>query len=219
MAYQSASHERLFRQAMLHFPWLFLAQLPEGILSLIQKYFETEWANSPKLAFFILYPLSCASTAICSAAAFIIIKNPAEARMSLHYLTKELIPKMKYLILSSWLLGLVMIPATLAFVLPGIWVLSQYLFIPFCIVTAPSQGLSAYFSLSKNITGENRLVCLAAAFLSFFVSLWSYFGMGLLSHWIFNPALLLGIEVVLGMLLSVFLTAWTATLYLEVSKK
>jgi hypothetical protein len=43
--------------------------------------------------------------------------------------------------------------------------------------------------------------------------------MGLLSQWIFSPTLLLGLEAVLGMLLSVTLTTWTATLYLEVSQK
>jgi len=219
MAYQFASHQRLFRQAMLHFPWLFIAQIPEGLLSLIQKYFETEWADSPKLAFLVLYPLYCASAAICSAATFVIIRSPAETTFSLGYLTKELFPKIKFLILSSWLLGLVMIPATLAFIFPGIWVLSQYLFLPFCIVTAPKQSLSSYFGLSKNLASTQRQICLLTAFLSFFVSLLSYFGLGLLSQWVFSPALLLGLEAVLGMLLSIALTTWTATLYLEVSQK
>jgi hypothetical protein len=219
MAYQFASHQRLFRQAMLHFPWLFIAQIPEGLLSLIQKYFETEWADSPKLAFLVLYPLYCASAAICSAATFVIIRSQSETAISFRYLTKELFPKMKFLILTSWLLGLVMIPATLALVFPGIWVFSHYLFLPFCILTTSEQSLSSYFSLSKSLASTHRQVCLLTAFLSIWVSLLSYFGMGLLSQWIFSPTILLGLEAVLGMLLSVTLTTWTATLYLEVSQK
>ncbi len=218
MAYQFASHQRTFQQAMLHFPWLFIAQIPEGLLSLIQKYFETEWADSPKLAFLILYPLYCASAAICSAATFVIIRSQSETPISFRYLTKELFPKINFLILTSWLLGLVMIPATLLF-FPGIWVLSQYLFLPFCIVTAPKQSWSSYFSLSKSLASTHRQVCLLTAFLSFYVTLMSYFGMGILSHWVDSSLLLLALEAILGMLLSVALTTWTATLYLEVSQK
>jgi hypothetical protein len=112
-----------------------------------------------------------------------------------------------------------MIPATLALFFPGIWVLSQYLFLPFCIVTAPKQSLSSYFSLSKSLASTHRQVCLLTAFLSFYVTLMSYFGMGILSHWVDSSLLLLALEAILGMLLSVALTTWTATLYLEVSQK
>jgi len=219
MAYKFASHQKTFREALIYFPWLFLAQIPEGLLSLIQKYFETEWADSPKLTFFILYPIYCASAAICSAATYVIIKSSPEIKISWHYLTKEIIPQLKFLILTSWLIGFVMIPATLAFVFPGIWVLSKYLFLPFCILTPGEQGFSHYFNVSKQLSDANRQICLFTAFLSFLVSLLSYFGIGLLSQWISSSALLLALEATLGMLLSVVLTTWTVTLYLEVSRK
>lgn len=216
MAYSFSSHRKLYKKALIHLPWLFLAQLPEGLLSFLQKYFETEWADSPKLSFLILYPLYCASSAVCSAATFAIIQMPSETSFSLRYLTKKLYPKMKYLILTSWLLGIVMIPAMLI-IFPGIWILSQYLFLPFTVLTGPEKNFWFYFEASKNFSVSNRQVCLLTASLSFVVSLCSYLGLGILSQWAQSSGLLLGTEAILSMLLSLLLTTWTATLYQEVS--
>lgn len=218
MAYRFSSHQNRFKKALSSLPWLFLVQSPEGALSLVQKYFETEWADSPKLSFLILYPLFCATAALSSAATYLIIKSDPERSFSWRYLIKEIKPKLRFLILTSWFLGIVIIPTTLAFVFPGIWVLSHYLFLPFCVLDSSDQKFSSFFNHSKQLSSQNREICLVTAFLSFFGSLLSYVGgLGLMSQVGIPSGLLLALETTLGVLVSVFLTTWTATLYQEVS--
>jgi len=218
MSYHFRSHREAFKRALLLFPPLFLAQIPEGLLNIIQKHFETHLAQTPVLAFSILYPLYCASSAICSAISYTIIKDSGTTDLSFSYLIKKIVPHLRALILGSWILGVVMIPATLALVFPGIWVLSHYQFLPFSIVDSSNSSLTSCFDSSKSVSLRNRTVSLLTAFSSFFIGLLSYLGFGMISQASIHSSFALGIEVVLGMILSVFLTAWTATLYQEASK-
>ncbi|MFM8270296.1 MAG: hypothetical protein ACKN9V_08925 [Pseudomonadota bacterium] len=218
--YGFSTHQNRFKRALSFLPWLFLIHSPEGALGLVQKYFETEWADSPKLSFLILYPLFCAVAALSSAATYLIIKSYPEKPISFNYLIKEIKPKLIFLVLTSWLLGVLIIPATLAFVFPGIWVLSQYLFVPFCIMDSSDRTLSSFFNLSKVLSEKNRKICLLTAFLSFMGSLLSFVGgMGLMSQVGAPLGLLLILETTLSVLISVFITTWTATLYQEVSNQ
>lgn len=219
MAYDFNSHRKNLKEAMLLFPWLLAAQIPEGLLSLIQKYFEVELPQSPKLAFLILYPLYCAAAAICSSTTYLIITTPSKTQLSWSYLIKKLNPKLRDLIFSSWVLGIVMIPATLALILPGIWVLSHYQFLPFSILDSSAPKVSSYFDLSKQLYLKNRRICLLTALLSFVISLIPYLGLSMFLLRIIHPAFALGCEVISGMILSVVLTTWTATLYQEILSK
>jgi len=118
------------RNWICFFPGLVLAQTPEAALILINKFSEGLLAGSPKLAFVLLYPLYCLASALSSVLTFkVILKQSAPPFFKDQ--PQGMGPSLFPLLFTSMGLGLVMIPATLAFIIPGIYVLSRYLFIPF----------------------------------------------------------------------------------------
>ena len=114
MAYRFKSHLTSFRRGLSHFfPFLFLVQIPEGMLTLIQKFSDTELSDSPKLVFFVLYPLYTITAAICSALNFMILWKGITRFSDFSQIWKTLSETIRPLILTSLALGLLMIPATL----------------------------------------------------------------------------------------------------------
>lgn len=218
MAYRFTDHKDRFTEALLrHFPVLLAIHLPEGFLTLLQHFFETAFPQSPKTAFFVLYPLLCFSAMLCSGITFLIVRTPETGRLIFHQVWKNLVPHLPALFFASLALGLIMIPATLCFLIPGLYVLTIYLFIPFFILEDPKRSLSGYFFQSKLLATKHITVCGLTALASFVTSLLPFLGFSLLDSPLFDSGLGLALEAVSGMALSVLLNTWVSTLFLEVS--
>jgi|LakMenEpi03Aug12_release.lakeMendotaPanAssembly.Ray.scaffolds.fasta_scaffold150842_2 hypothetical protein len=220
MAYRFKDHKKRFVEALLgHFPLLFAIHLPEGLLTLVQYFFESTFTQSPKTAFVFLYPLLCFSAIICSALSFLIVRSPETRKVNLYVLWKELQPHLAKLGLGSLALGLIMIPATLALLIPGLYVLTIYLFIPFLILEDAELKLSSCFYQSKVLAKEHIEICGLTALASFVISILPLLGLSLLDSPLFDSTLGIALETVFGMVLSVLMNTWLSTLFLEVSKK
>jgi len=209
-----------FARRLRHFlPGLVLAQIPEALLILLNKGFEVYLDQSPKLSFLILYPLYCLTSSLSSAMSLQVVTSLPSMSAVQSLQLKRILPRLPGLLWTSLIFGLVMIPATLALVVPGIIVLSRYLFLPFLVIDSPNKKLGWYFSQSQKISSKNRIFCLATAALSFVLSLLSLLGVSLIEGWLpVSEASGLWFELLFGLIASVFLNAWVANLYVEISK-
>ena len=200
------------------FPGLFFAQTPEAALILINKFSEGILTESPKLVFLLLYPLYCLASALSSVLTFKVILLQSNGQF-FKAPSQRMGPFFFPLLLTSMGLGLVMIPATLAFIIPGIYVLSRYLFLPFLVFSFPTQKFGWYFSESNSLFHRNKGICFFTAFFSFLISALSFFGLSFFQEQgsLSAPSAILT-ELFLGILGSLFLNTWTATLFWEISK-
>lgn len=216
MTYQFKSHWNRAGASLKHAPLLLAAQLPDGFLSLLQKLFETKLNEFPKLSFVFLYPGFCFSAALCSATTYSIIQSDSSKTFKYHW--NRIYSAFPKLFLSSFLLGLVLAPATMALIIPGIYVLSLYLFVPFVVLDNPNQTLSKIFGSSKTFSRLCKKLCFLTASLSFFLGLVSYLGPSLLSQFMEASSLGPFFEVSFGMFVSLLLNIWTASLFLEINQ-
>lgn len=216
MTYEFTKHREQFFKVWRFTPALFLAQIPEGLVAVLQKFWETEESQHPFLSFFFLYPLYCAATSLGAVLTYTIIRQPQIS--SFKNIWECVYPRLPVILITSCILGLVMIPATLALILPGIYVLGFYLFVPYIAMDSSNLSVSQLFAQSKLLSRQAPGICFLTALGSFIFGIIGYLVPSSFSQMAGLFSFGLFFEIGLGVLLSLTLNVWISTLYLEVSQ-
>lgn len=137
-------------------------QIPLGILVLIQRVSEPYLEQSPVLAVLLLVPLFSVGSSLCSALTLGLIEEiPNKSTLpSLSAALNKVLNRFKRLLLSSLVVSLFFGLGLAAFMIPGIYFMALYLFVPLIVLTEPEQPILSYLYHSKILVKQSRKVLL-----------------------------------------------------------
>jgi len=208
MTYRLKHHLKLIKATMPLWSLLLLCQIPEILVTLVQKQIEKDQTDPHFFLFFLIYPVFCIFSALSSALTYLVIEKSSKPRY-LREVLSALLSKLLLLSGAASLLGIVFLVATLAFVIPGVLVMAFYLFVPFLILQPPKGSFWSYFSESKQLFRKNKTICLFTSSAMVVLSILSFLG--------FLEAPLI-LEIGISLLLSLVLNVWISTVFIEVSR-
>lgn len=207
MNYRLKSHGKLISDSLPAWGYILLCQLPEGITTFIQKQWELAQPNSSGLLFVLVYPLFCVFSSISTSLTYLIIKKYRQPN-SVKSIFLTLSSSIFLLSGSAIFLGLIILPAILAFIFPGIIVMAFYLFVTFLILEDPNRPFWSFFSASKLLYNQNKIVCVITSVAMISISLFSFLG--------FLDAPLV-FEIIISIFLGFIFNIWLSTLFIEVT--
>ena len=124
----------------LHFiktHWLnvLLLQSPMGLLVLLQIFLSPKLENHAWIAIGILLPLFSIGSSLCTAATFVLIEQkPSQGLAFLPIVFKEVFTRLIPLVLSSLTVSIFFGLGFAALIVPGIYFLAIYFFVPFLVL-------------------------------------------------------------------------------------
>lgn len=207
MTYRLNSHLKRIDRSLPLWGYLLLCQIPEGISTLLQKQWEISDQGASRFLFFFIYPVFCIFSAVSTGLTYLIIKHPPATSGYRKVFTSL---RSSFLCLSgaSIFLGFLILPALMAFIIPGVFVMAFYLFIPFFILEDPKKPFWSFFSQSKLLFKNQKMICLLTSSTMISMSLISFLG------FLQTP---LFFEIILSIFLSLAFNIWLSTLFLEVN--
>lgn len=164
------------------YPLLFLSvQSIQGLLSLLESALEPRFSEkNPILLVALFFPPYVITTTLSSALTFFIIRDLRLGKKPTFRNALEGVkPHLSQLIICSLVLGMIYILGFCAFVVPVVYFMAIYLFVPFVILTEPKAPFSAALyrstQLAKTRLGLTILTVigvLAIGLLTFALSRW-----------------------------------------------
>jgi len=221
----SLSKAALF-SAPLHF---LILQLPEASSDVLEKLFPSGEGQGPlfwRVA--ILFPYFCIASTAASALTFASVFRQAQKQpLTLRYNLKIAREKMGILVPVSLLLGLVTLLGFVALIIPGIYFMAIFLFVPPLIISEPPLPWSVYLSKSKKIakTAIWQTLAIVTVFflINFAVFAQSSFVESELNHWfgasMISSILALAATAVLSIIIGAFVNVWIAFYFLSLKEK
>ncbi|NQW44985.1 MAG: hypothetical protein HQ462_06225 [Deltaproteobacteria bacterium] len=146
----------------LHFiktHWLnvLLLQSPMGLLVLLQIFLSPKLENHAWIAIGILLPLFSIGSSLSTAATFVLIEQkPSQGLAFLPIVFKEVFKRLIPLVLSSLTVSIFFGLGFAALIIPGIYFLAIYFFVPFIVMIQPRQPVANYLFQSKQLITRNR---------------------------------------------------------------
>lgn len=154
---------------------LFLIQLPMGLLVLLQRFVEPYLEGSPIIGLTLLLPLFSIGSSLCTAFTFWVVQLPSPHQLNdLKIIWAKLSPHYKPLALSSLVIAFFFGLGLAAFILPGLYFISLYFFVPLFVVTEPGQPIAKYLYQSKKLVTHSRktfFITLAVVVLTFLIEI------------------------------------------------
>jgi hypothetical protein len=153
----AATAKESLRFAKSNIGLLFLLQLPMGLLVLLQRVMEPFLEGNPLVGLIILLPLFSVGSNLCTALTFCVLQLPAPRHLTdINQAWQKLAPQFGPLVLSSAIIALFFGLGLAAFVLPGLYFISLYFFVPLFVITEPGQPIAKYFYQSKKLVTQSR---------------------------------------------------------------
>ncbi|MCX6101800.1 MAG: hypothetical protein NT000_00870, partial [Proteobacteria bacterium] len=139
--------------------WLnvLLLQSPMGLLVLLQIFLSPKLENHAWIAIGILLPLFSIGSSLCTAATFVLIEQkPSQGLAFLPIVFKEVFTRLIPLVLSSLTVSIFFGLGFAALIIPGIYFLAIYFFVPFLVMIQSRQPVANYLFQSKQLITRNR---------------------------------------------------------------
>jgi hypothetical protein len=156
MTFSSTAKESL-RFSKSNMALLLLVQIPMGLLVLLQRVVEPYLEGSPIIGLTLLLPLFSIGSSLCTALTFWVVQLPSPRRLTdIRLVWEKLSPHYKPLTLSSLLIAFFFGLGLAAFILPGLYFISLYFFVPLCVVTEPGKPIAKYLYQSKMLVTHSR---------------------------------------------------------------
>lgn len=152
---------------------LFLAQLPQGLLALLQTAIEHFMENRPIIGFAVIFPVFCITSAISSALTFSLLLQHTDGKKP-NLLTAASIVKSKFntLLLGSLAVGVFFVLGLCALILPALYFMAVYLFVPHLILLNDKRPISAFLFQSKKwVTSSRTTLIQTMALILFMIAL------------------------------------------------
>ncbi len=203
-----------------HFGFVVLLQLPLGILVVAQRFFDSHFESHPILAVLLLLPLFSVGSSLSTALTFLYLQTPSPRKLSTFaHLLKDSSKKLKYLVPTSLCVAIFFGLGLAAFILPGLYFISLYFFVPILVVREPIQPIANYLFASKTIVTQSRNIFWTTAGLALATLLMelpiSYF-VDSLSSLIGHPSLC---DMLISMMFASFLDIMVSLYFLNLSSK
>jgi hypothetical protein len=228
----SAGHSSLFAQTFKTFrlaPWHFLLlQFPEAAADLLERLSPGRAEEHLALKIILLFPSFCIASTLASSLTFASVLDLSKnVPLSIGSSLRSVGEKWKTLIPTSVLLGIIILLGFLALILPGLYFMAAFLFVPQLIVTEPKLPWSVYFFKSKKLAKKAFLKTFFAVTIFFIANVAGYFigelGEGAVASLTGNTGVQVGLSVCLGIVLSVFTGAfvnlWISYFFLTLTEK
>ncbi|MFM8316064.1 MAG: hypothetical protein ACKOA8_17435 [Deltaproteobacteria bacterium] len=203
-----------------HFGFVLLLQLPLGILVVGQRFLDSYLETHPILAVLLLLPLFSVGSSLSSALTFLYLQTPSPRKLSIFaHLLKDSSQKLKYLVPTSLCVAVFFGLGLAAFILPGLYFISLYFFVPFLVVQEPIQPIANYLFASKSMVTQSRKTFWTTAGLALttlFMELPLSFLVDYLSNLIGQPAFC---DMLISMMFASFLDIMVSVYFLSLSSK
>jgi hypothetical protein len=154
--------QNIFKDAvsfyLSHFALVCFTQIPLGLLVLLQRFLDPFLETHPIVAVLILLPLFSIGSSLGTAFNYLLITLPDERNFStflkaLRSLDKR---KMTTLTLASLMVAIFFSLGLAAFVLPGLYFMALYFFVPILVISNPKQPVAQYLYSSKKLVTRSR---------------------------------------------------------------
>lgn len=141
-----------------YFPLVSLTQIPLAILVLLQRFLDPFLENHPIVAVVILLPLFSIGSSLGTAFNYILINLPD--RRNLRTFLKAIYSigptTITTLVLTSLMVAMFFGLGLAAFILPGLYFMALYFFVPILVVSSSKQTVAQYLYASKQIVTHSR---------------------------------------------------------------
>lgn len=215
---------RHFREAPTHF---ILLQTLNGLSGLVAKALESRFENSPLLAGALFFPIFCIASTLTCALTFISVNERENGRrVNLTECFELLKPRLKSLVGASLALGFLFVLGLAALILPALYFMAIYLFVPLLLVSNSQMTLSPALYRSSKMIKNHRgtaaftvFVILLVGVLTFLVSYsLGRFAGGITSIEALRFWVSAGIDAFLTMLTGAMIDLWIAGFFMKVQK-
>ena len=140
-----------------------LLQIPETSVDIVGRAIPLAVGENKWLLALILFPYFCVASFISLATTYLAVNNLREgAGSALDRVFSRLKPKALPLLGTSVMTGLLVFMGFAAFILPGFYLMTLYLFVPILVLVRPPYAWSSYLHQSKILTQAHfkSLLCL-----------------------------------------------------------
>lgn len=182
------------------------AQIPMGILVIVQRVLEPHLEKHPILISSFLLPIFSLGTSWGTAFTFLLMCGDSQApiRDQLSRAVASLFQNFKALSLTSLLTAIFFALGLYAYLLPGIVFIALYFFVPILVVSEPEQPISRYFYQSKQfVTKSYKLF-----FLTFSITLFTFLVEIPISYLVDFLSERLGYAIIFDVSISMFVTGF-----------
>ncbi len=197
------------------YPLVFISvQSVQGVLSLLESILEPRYSQTnPALLIAFFFPPYVITTTLSSALTFFVVRDiRAGKKPSIPSAFEAVRPHLKSLVLCSLVLGLIYVLGFCAFVIPVVYFMAIYLFVPFVIVTEPKAPFSVYLFRSTQFAKKNLLLSiltvigiLVVGLLTFALSKWLTDN---LNRHLSSENLQVGLSFIIDFLLTLVTGSW-----------
>ena len=133
-----------------------IIHIPEAILGTLQRLLETTLEGHPVIAFLVFFPFFTVMSSFTAALTLLVVLDLEQKKKpSLKRCLSEVGRRASALATSGLLVGLVCILGLCALVLPAIYFMALYLFVPLVIMTEHDQEIPVYLYRSTQIAKKS----------------------------------------------------------------
>ena len=182
------------------------AQIPMGILVIVQRVLEPHLEKHPILISSFLLPIFSLGTSWGTALTFLLMGGDSQAPIKDQLLQAmaNLFHKFKALFLTSLLTAIFFALGLYAYLLPGIVFIALYFFVPILVVSEPEQPVSRYFYQSKQLVTKSYTLF----FLTLSITLFTFFVEIPISYLVEFLSERLGYAIIFDVSISMFVTGF-----------
>lgn len=135
-------------------------QFLEALSSILEHTLETYFKSQPILAGLVFFPVFCIASCISNSLTYVSVRQVGEGTLpTFGESWKKVSEVLGMLILSSLVLGLVFVLGIMVFILPALFLMALYLFVPHLILTEKGLPLSVYLFRSTRISKKSYWQC------------------------------------------------------------
>jgi hypothetical protein len=212
-------------QTFLTAPLLFLAvQIPQGIVDAADYYAEKAWSEKETLLMGLFALVAFVIGVVPSAITFTLTWKKEK---SLKIVLNHFAGRWSLLLLSAIVSGVLFALGVMAYVIPGILLMTFYLFVPYLIITEPKMPLATYFYRSSSLTKKNFLVVLSTVIVALvifvvFQQLGEMLGeraMYSVEDSVIGNSLLIAVTMLFSILINALVNIWLSHFYLELKQR
>ena len=202
--------------APLHF---LVLQIPEVSVEAIYAFFPNLREAPLPLIAAVLFPYLAITSFLSSALTFASLRQArAGGNPSLGNSINLVISKSKILFPTSLLTGVILLLGMVALLLPFLYFMALYLFVPFLVMTEGPLPWSVYLHKSKVLAKRRFWSCLALVLLMLAVSFGSDAACNELREWIPSYGLV-ALKLMVSLVTSAVLGVWTGLFFLEMQEQ
>lgn len=221
----STSLPRTTAQTFAANPWQFFwLQLPVGSVEILERCLTTFEEKGTRWGIFVLLPYFMIASALATSATFSFILQKRQGRVpTLWTVWNAIAAKLPLLIPAALLVGLVCGLGIIALILPGLYFMTLYLFVPHLIVYEERSPLMTHLYKSTHLAKAQLKKTFSVVLVISFLSLFVFFGGETIGTWLggvstnglIQNTLLVSIKALFAMLAGVFIDIFTSEYFLK----